>query len=149
MNASLSSSSFVSEASSFASEDLFGRRLAARLDAGGLELPPDTAERLRAARMQALARRNVLQPRTASTVVAAGTTATLGTGWWTRIASVVPQVALVAGLLAVGVIQDDNQANETAAIDAALLTDELPPIAYTDPGFAQFLRADEATTAPR
>ena len=29
--------------------------------------------------------------------------------------------------------------------DAALLTDELPPAAYTDPGFAQFLKREAST----
>ena len=37
-------------------------------------------------------------------------------------------------------VQQDNLTAEIAATDAALLTDELPPDAYTDPGFAQFLK---------
>jgi hypothetical protein len=40
-----------------AAEEQFGRRMAARLSAGTLELPHEVSERLRAARMQALARR--------------------------------------------------------------------------------------------
>ena len=53
-----------------------------------------------------------------------------------------PLLALVAGLIAISVIQNDNRANELAEIDAALLTDDLPPTAYTDPGFAQFLKSN-------
>jgi hypothetical protein len=30
-------------------------------------------------------------------------------------------------------------------VDSALLTGDLPPAAYTDPGFAQFLKADSAS----
>ena len=44
------------------------------------------------------------------------------------------------GLIAINVIQDDNRASELAEIDAALLTDDLPPSAYADPGFSQFLK---------
>jgi hypothetical protein len=49
-------------------------------------------------------------------------------------------LALVLGLIAINTIQNDDNANELAEIDAALLTDDLPPAAYTDPGFAQFLK---------
>ena len=31
--------------------------------------------------------------------------------------------------------------DEVAEVDAAILTDDLPPSAYTDPGFAQFLKS--------
>jgi hypothetical protein len=131
-----------------ATEELFGRRVAARLSAGSQDLPRDIGERLRAAREQALARRKVVRVlQTAPTVLQSGGAATLGGGWWTRIASVIPLVALVAGLLVVTTMQEDNRANELAEVDAALLTDDLPPAAYTDPGFAQFLKTDSA--APR
>ena len=33
----------------------------------------------------------------------------------------------------------------TADIDTAILTDELPPDAYADPGFEEFLRSDDRT----
>ena len=126
-----------------ATEEEFGRRVAARLSAGNLELPHEIGERLRAARMQAVGRRKaVRQLRTASAVVAKGGTAALGGGWWTRIGSVVPLIALVAGLLVISAMQDDNRANELAELDSALLTDDLPPAAYTDPGFAQFLKTE-------
>jgi hypothetical protein len=35
---------------------------------------------------------------------------------------------------------DDDRANELAEIDSALLIDDLPPAAYADPGFLQFLK---------
>ena len=127
-------------------EEQFGRRVAARLSTGSLELPHEIGERLRAARMQALGRRKVVQQlRTAPSVVSQHGTAALGAGWWTRIGSVVPLVALVAGLLIISAMQDDNRANELAELDSALLTDDLPPAAYTDPGFAQFLKTEAAS----
>ena len=47
---------------------------------------------------------------------------------------------LVVGLLAINSIQNENRAREIAEVDAALLTDELPPAAFADPGFIQFLK---------
>jgi Protein of unknown function (DUF3619) len=141
MNTTLSASSAVLE-------EQFGRRVAERLSAGNADLTHEVSERLRAARVQALARRKVVvQVRTSPVVLSRGGTASLGLGarWWTRIGSVVPLVALVAGLVAISVMQEDSRTNELAAIDSALLTDDLPPAAYTDPGFAQFLKTSDTT----
>jgi hypothetical protein len=63
-----------------------------------------------------------------------------GLNLWSRIASFLPLIALVAGLVCVKQFMDDNQADELAEVDTALLTDDLPPAAYTDPGFLQFLK---------
>lgn len=126
------------------SHDRFGRRVAARLTAGTQELPYEVSERLRAARMQALAKRKrIAGLRTAATVSDAGAatvTADEHVSWWNRIASVLPIVALVAGLVLIHGIQNERRANEVAEVDAALLTDDLPPSAYADPGFIQFLK---------
>ncbi|MNT92099.1 hypothetical protein D3C72_2333190 [compost metagenome] len=54
--------------------------------------------------------------------------------------SAVPLIALVVGLFFISTVQDEFGANEIAEVDAALLTDELPPEAYSDPGFVQFLK---------
>jgi hypothetical protein len=126
-------------------EEQFGRRVAARLSAGNLELPHEFGERLRAARVQAVARRkSAPELRSVPVAVASGRAAVLGGGWWTRIGSVVPLVALVAGLMAISVIQEERRTDELAEVDSALLTDDLPPAAYTDPGFAQFLKTSDA-----
>ena len=107
-------------------------------------MPHDIGERLRVARAQALAKRK-LPARAAPVVVASGGgTATLGSIWWTRLGAVVPLVALVAGLISISVWQDDQRTSELADLDSALLTDALPPAAYTDPGFAQFLKSEAA-----
>ena len=127
-------------------EARFGARVAARLSAGNDDLPHDISERLRAARVQAVARRKLVQVQAAPAAAAVnrGGSLTLGGGWWTRIASAVPLVALAAGLVAISVLQDDNRASEVAEVDAAILTGDLPPAAYTDPGFAQFLKGDDS-----
>jgi hypothetical protein len=51
-----------------------------------------------------------------------------------------PLIALVAGLAIIQNIMDEDRANELAEIDSAMLVDDLPPTAYADPGFLQFLK---------
>lgn len=128
-------------------QDRFGRHVAARLSAATAELPYNVTERLRAARVQAVARRKpavapVLFPVGAS----GGGTATLGFGkervsLWRQIATALPLIVLAAGLVLIHTVQNDWRASEVAEVDAALLTDDLPPSAYADPGFVQFLNS--------
>ena len=49
-------------------------------------------------------------------------------------------LALVAGLLLIQAAQEEHFDTDIAKTDSALLLDELPPDAYTDPGFMQFLK---------
>lgn len=127
-------------------QDQFGRRVAARLSTGTAELPHGVSERLRAARVQAVAKRKKSASlRTASSATSSGGTAALTFGgerqsWWNRVASALPIVALAAGLILVHTFENDRRASEVAEVDAALLTDDLPPAAYADPGFVQFLK---------
>ncbi len=131
--------------------ELFARRLTARLSADTDALPYDISERLRAAREQALAQRKKVVPvrewHHATAVQRQGHTATLGSGdnegrtWWRALISAVPLVALLVGLVVVDSFQDESGATEVAEIDAALLTDDLPPAAYADPGFVQYLQS--------
>jgi hypothetical protein len=128
-------------------QDRFGRRVAARLARGTAELPYDVTERLRAARTQALAqRKRAASLQAAPAVSAAGAAASLtfgdgGQSWWNRIGSALPIIALAAGLVLIHTIENDRRASEVAEVDAALLTDDLPPSAYADPGFVQFLKS--------
>jgi hypothetical protein len=127
-------------------EDRQGLKLASFLHLAAEELPHDVSERLRIARVQALAKRKVLKIRTAHDTVKNGSSAAMtwgqddGLGWWGKIGSVAPLIALVVGLVLVNAAQDDNRARELAEVDAALLIDDLPPAAFADPGFLQFLK---------
>ena len=130
-------------------QDEFGERIAARLEVGARSLPHDVGSRLKAIRMQALSRRKVANVRahTAAAVFSQGNgTATLSMGggsppgFWGRMASALPILALVGGLVAIHVVQNDNRVRELAEVDSDLLTDDLPPSAYTDPGFIEFLK---------
>jgi len=126
-------------------QDRFGRRVAARLSSGTHDLPYDTSERLRAARMQAVAKRKrITGLRTAAVVSASGGAGVISAdeqvSIWGLVASILPLLALVAGLILIHTIQNERRASEVAEVDAALLTDDLPPAAYADPGFIQFLK---------
>jgi hypothetical protein len=122
-------------------------RITARLSSGTESLPHDISERLRFAREHALAL--VLQQRREAAVVVAqpvamsGRAAVLGgpPSLWLRLASALPLVVLVAGLVLIQHHHDFEQIAAAAEIDSALLADELPPAAYGDPGFSEFLHS--------
>lgn len=138
-------------------ESRFALRVAARLSQQADELPHDVGERLRCAREKALERARatgaVVAPQpiaaTAPIRVLAGVGAGAGgpgrspSPWWLRLASALPLVALVGGL---ALIQQQHQQQQIAAaaeIDTDLLTDAVPPTAYGDPGFVEFLKAPQ------
>lgn len=127
--------------------DEFGLRIAAQLNSAALDLPHDISERLRAARTRAVAARLMPQNRlqTSKSVTNQNGVGLLsfgdeGLNIWSRLASLLPLIALIAGLAIIQNIMDDDRANELAEVDAALLIDDLPPAAYADPGFLQFLK---------
>jgi hypothetical protein len=132
-----------------AGADALGKAIAVRLSEGADSLPHNISERLKSARAQAVAKRKITSLQVANEVSLTGGEAALQFGGredslWNRIASLVPLLALVVGLVSIAVMQDELRAREVAAVDAELLTDELPPAAYTDPGFTQYLRATQS-----
>ena len=126
-------------------QDQTGRRIAARLDQAADEVPHDISERLRIARTLALSQRKVVKVQTAPSLASMGNAAALQLGggnfnMWNLVGSLFPLLALLIGLMVINVVQDDNRAREIAEVDVELLTDDLPPGAWTDPGFSEFLR---------
>lgn len=128
--------------------DEFGLKVTARLSKTVDDLPHDIVERLRAARVQAVDKRKWVLTQTAAEVFTHGHSGTLTSGhghphasWWNRLGAAGLLLTLIFGLFAINAIQDELRARELADIDAAILVDELPPAAYVDPGFAQFLRS--------
>ncbi len=123
----------------------FALRVTAKLTERSADLGPDLTERLRFAREKALARaRAVRTADTASPVGLSRSGAAVlgqgGSGWWVKAASVLPVFALAAGLFLIQRWQDNTQISTAAEVDAALLADDLPPRAYRDAGFAEFLK---------
>ena len=110
------------------------------------ELPADVAERLRFARESAVSRRKQAAPNLAPAVVRSGGAAVLlgprgdGGPWW-QLASFVPLLLLLAGMFFIQQWHLDRQIRDAAEIDTALLSDDLPPAAYADPGFVEFLKS--------
>jgi len=130
-------------------EARFGVRVASMLGERAQATPPDISERLRFAREQALARAQAArrQVQTAATpvVVGRGSTAVLANplGWWFKLGSAAPLALLVLGLAGIAHVHDKAQIAAVAEVDAALLSDDLPPAAYTDPGFAEYLKTHQ------
>jgi hypothetical protein len=127
-------------------------RLATRLAAGlGEELdslPHDICERLRIAREQAVSRARELRSPQRAGAVAPGVVA-VGAGmavlggpslWWRRLAAVLPLLVLLGGLVLISDRTTHEQVRAAADIDSVLLADDLPPAAYSDPGFAEYLK---------
>lgn len=143
--------------------DGYASKITAALTEQANALPHDFSERLRASRVRAVSQRkrevelafnHQSASHAATNVQAVGGAASLGGsasfgggffsggdgGFWNRLGSILPLIGLVAGLWFVIGDQDDSRINEIALVDAALLSDDLPPAAYADPGFAQFIK---------
>ena len=148
-------------------EARFALRLTARLEADAQSLPHDISERLRVARMQALAqaRHQAMaskrpQTEAASDISVVGVdvrTGTVALGrmggpgesvWWSRLGWLVPTLVLALGLTGLGEWESREQIARAAQIDTELLGDDLPPAAYLDEGFGEFLRRPPEVLVP-
>jgi len=100
------------------------------------------AERLRAAREQALARRKLERsPALAwARSTAAGVIGGFGGFGGFSVRLLLPTALLVAGLIAIHVAQQEQRAADVEELDAQLLADDLPIDAYLDRGFETWLR---------
>lgn len=133
--------------------DRVGRRIARHLGDAERGLDHAVTERLRVARQNALAAH-----RQATRLRWAGQPATPN-GAWTEGDDDLPIWGGRLGLLAVMALlllslwllegmAAQHRAGELAAMDAAILLDDLPPAAYADPGFLQYLRRDQSGNRP-
>ena len=130
-------------------QNRFALRIAARLNESALSIGPDVSERLRFARERALQTGREARQRVAASsnvLLGSGGAAVLGgapgsgTGWWVKLGSALPLIALVAGLILIQRGHVNAQIATAAEVDAALLADDLPPTAYGDAGFVEFLK---------
>ncbi|NML14229.1 DUF3619 family protein [Azohydromonas caseinilytica] len=134
-------------------EARFALRVTARLSERASHQPHAIEERLRFARQQALERaraRRKPAPVTAPSVQVVGSTLALGGGgpqrssWWERaMATALPLAVLLGGLALIQWNQTHAEIEAAVQIDAELLVDDLPPTAYSDPGFVEFLRKQQ------
>lgn len=109
------------------------------LDLGAEAVDLNTADKLFAARQEAVAR----MPPHASRLARLGWVGfgrlSLG-GLWPAVRSAVALVMLAAGVAGTSYWDAQAQATETLDVDTALLTDELPINAYLDRGFDEWLK---------
>lgn len=129
----------------------YASRVAARLTEQSEQATHDVDERLRFARDTALARARALRAAQPSHAMAASVgpagALALGSGgppsspWWVKLATALPLLALVGGLVLIQNQHVRAQIEAAAEIDFDLLADELPPAAYGDPGFLEFLKS--------
>lgn len=118
-------------------EDQFGSQVQHLLNEA-IPLAPNAAERLRAAREQALARQ-----RAAPAPALQWADNLLGSlGGWSGMSLrvLLPFALLLAGLVGIYAWQQKQTLAEIEEIDALLLTDELPLDAYLDRGFQDWLK---------
>ncbi len=123
----------------------FALKLTAKLSERASMLTPDLNERLRFARETALEGTRAARRAAAVSVVGSGIRGfailgRLSDGWWLKVASIAPMLVLAAGLFLIQRWQENVQISTAAEVDAALLADDLPPTAYRDVGFAEFLK---------
>jgi hypothetical protein len=132
-------------------EARFGVRVAAMLGSQLQQTPSDISERLRVSRQQALERARQTRRQAQVAVSTAGAPVVVGRGasaaladrpgWGVKLASLFPLAMLVAGFVLIDRLHERAQIHAAAEVDAALLADDLPPAAYTDPGFAEYLKS--------
>lgn len=128
--------------------DAAGDRLAAYLTNSLNDLDASTLQRLRAAREQAVEHRRLALVHAAQikfSIAGLGRSDQLShphgsQTLWQRLIGAGMVGALLLGLWLIDRVQSDISLREAAEIDRILLTDELPPAAYVDPGFKYFLK---------
>jgi len=127
--------------------DAAGKCLAERLLSRVDDIDANTLQRLRAAREQAVEHRRLVLVHASQTNLSfAGHGVTNQGGHsprpsrWPQFSGIGMLLALLLGLWMIDAIQTEDSMQDAAEIDRILLTDDLPPAAYLDPGFKHFLK---------
>lgn len=122
--------------------DQFGQASAALLHQGSQVLPASIKDRLYAARMKALSVRKPEKVRIQKHVLVStsGNWSFGSSPVWDAFSWVAPLIVLVFGLIGIAQWQEGSRIDDIAAVDAAILVDDVPPDAYADSGFMGFLK---------
>jgi hypothetical protein len=127
-------------------QDRIGNAVRECLDGSTAQLPSRVTDRLYLARLAAMAARKhefvpqlerVLRPQLA---LNQGGNRSQSSSNWNRLSWFAPFIVLTFGILAIAEWQQDARINDIAAVDIALLSDDVPPDAYMDSGFLAFLK---------
>ena len=133
-------------------EERFAARLASALtEYQASEMPADIEARLRFAHDRAMVAARLAQTQRAPASAVLGTpggAAVLGAAggpsdlpWWLRLGSLLPFAVLLGGLLLIDNHYVRTQIDAAVEVDAAILVDALPPEAYRDQGFVEYLKS--------
>jgi len=130
------------------SYEQFARRVTLSLEQNLDEIPPHVSERLQAARSLAVSKKKAEKSYAWNFAFNLGggrsngrsNSSNSSNGLWRSIGSIAPIIVLLVGLAGIAQWQEDARINDIADIDAALLSDEVPPDAYADDGFWVFLK---------
>lgn len=111
-------------------------------------IPQATLDRLAQSRQIALSRKKEAVPTSvfAFSGALAGNVNSSSSGsssWLKKASLLIPLIALAAGLYGIYHYEQEQQIQDLAEIDAAVLVDELPPDAYLDEGFNAYLNKKE------
>ena len=122
-------------------EQHFGYKIRQNLNRGLHELRPDTLERLSAARAAALSHQ---KQAVRSPVLAAVGGLFSFDAFGSRVSQLLAGVALLLCAAYSTYWVADQQVKELGDIDSAILSDELPIGAFTDKGFAAWLKSSSS-----
>lgn len=129
------------------SQEHLGRLVAKSLDQNLENLPPHLTQGLEKARALAISKK---KPEKSYAWNFSFNFAGMGSSsksdktghgsWLKSLGSIAPIIVLLVGLAGIAQWQQDARIDDIADIDAALLSDEVPPDAYADNGFWVFLK---------
>ena len=110
-------------------------------------IPQTALDRLAQARQIAISRKKEVEP-TAVFAISGALAGNAGSSvfqssWLKKMGLTLPLIVLIAGLYGIYNYEKEQQINDLAEIDAAVLVDELPPDAYLDEGFNAYLNKEE------
>ena len=117
-------------------EQALAHKICQHLDHGTEHLSHRVVERLAASRAAALAK-VAPSPSRAAATAARNDPPSL---WWRVGATAVPLLLLIVGVLMVDTVQQEQSVAELAEVDSALLTDDVPLVAYADHGFGVYIQ---------
>lgn len=122
--------------------ETLARRICDVLDQGTATLDEETAARLRDIRQAALKRQVLHAPALSLAGIGHGLEQIghfLADPIHNHYRGILAAIALLVGAFGANLWQNARQATELAEIDSALLSDEVPPGAYSDQGFLEWL----------
>jgi hypothetical protein len=129
------------------SQEHLGRMVAKSLDQNLENLPPHLTQGLEKARILAISKKKPEKSYAWNfSLNFAGMSSSSKSGktghgsWLKSLGSIAPIIVLLVGLAGIAQWQQDARIDDIADIDAALLSDEVPPDAYADNGFWVFMK---------